>query len=182
MNFTVPRGSKWSEWASLWTERASEASIAKRCRASERSERCERTNVASDRVALSKRDCRRLETPSLLSTAVNVIHLISLWYIHQWDWNCVHSFILPIIRLINCSRSLFSIYLFLYLIVHSFDVIKVLNSTSLLKSTCCRDVGPISLFAQQLNSLFSSFRLFSFRWLTNNSSAFFLRPAPNLLI
>ena len=28
-----------------------------RCRASERSERCERTNMASDRVAFSKRDC-----------------------------------------------------------------------------------------------------------------------------
>ena len=33
-----------------------------RCRASERSERCERTNMASDRVAFSKRDCLWLET------------------------------------------------------------------------------------------------------------------------
>ena len=33
------------------------------CRASERSERCKQTNVASDRVALSKRDPLRLETP-----------------------------------------------------------------------------------------------------------------------
>ena len=47
MNFTVPRGSERSEWASPWTER----SKAERCGASERSERCERTNVASDRVA-----------------------------------------------------------------------------------------------------------------------------------
>ena len=43
----------------------SERSTAERCGASERSERCERTNVASDRVACSKRDCLRLETPSL---------------------------------------------------------------------------------------------------------------------
>ena len=35
----------------------SECSEAERCGASEWSERCERTNVASDRVALSKRDC-----------------------------------------------------------------------------------------------------------------------------
>ena len=34
-----------------------ERSEAERCGASERSERCERTNVASDRVTLSKRDC-----------------------------------------------------------------------------------------------------------------------------
>ena len=34
----------------------SERSEAERCGASERSERCERTNVASDRVALLKRD------------------------------------------------------------------------------------------------------------------------------
>ena len=34
----------------------SERSKAERCGASEPSERCERTNVASDRVALSKRD------------------------------------------------------------------------------------------------------------------------------
>ena len=32
-------------------------SEAERCRVIERSERCERTNVASDRVARSKRDC-----------------------------------------------------------------------------------------------------------------------------
>ena len=30
---------------------------AERCGASEQSERCERTNIASDRVARSKRDC-----------------------------------------------------------------------------------------------------------------------------
>ena len=41
----------------------SERSEAERCEASERSGRCERTNVASDRVALSKRDRLRLETP-----------------------------------------------------------------------------------------------------------------------
>ena len=46
---TVPWGSEQSEWASLWTERA------QRCGASERSERCEETNVASDRVARLKR-------------------------------------------------------------------------------------------------------------------------------
>ena len=56
---TVPRGSERSEWASPWTER----SEAERCGASERSERCERTNVASDRVARSKRDRLWLETP-----------------------------------------------------------------------------------------------------------------------
>ena len=42
----------------------SERSAAERCGASERSERCERTNVASDRVACSKRDRLGLETPS----------------------------------------------------------------------------------------------------------------------
>ena len=35
----------------------SERSEAERCGASERSEWCKRTNVASDRGALSKRDC-----------------------------------------------------------------------------------------------------------------------------
>ena len=58
---TVPRGSERSEWASPWTKH----SEAERCEASERSERCEQTNVASDRVAHSKRDCLWLETPPL---------------------------------------------------------------------------------------------------------------------
>ena len=35
----------------------SERSKTERCGVSERSERCERTNVESDRVARSKRDC-----------------------------------------------------------------------------------------------------------------------------
>ena len=48
--------SEVSERAREWSERAKQ-SEAERCGASERSERCERTNVASDRVALSKRDC-----------------------------------------------------------------------------------------------------------------------------
>ena len=63
---TVPRGSEQSEWASPWTEQASkrsEHSEEERCGASKRSERCERTNIASDRVAGSKRDCLWLETP-----------------------------------------------------------------------------------------------------------------------
>ena len=47
----MKRASEQSEWRE-----------AERCRASERSERCERTNVARDRVALSKRD--RLTPPS----------------------------------------------------------------------------------------------------------------------
>ena len=45
------RASEVSERAREWSKRA------KRCGASERSEQCERTNVASDRVALTKRDC-----------------------------------------------------------------------------------------------------------------------------
>ena len=54
--FTSPRGSERSELASLWMERASEVSKwseprkAEHCRASERCERCEQTNTASDRV------------------------------------------------------------------------------------------------------------------------------------
>ena len=48
--------SEVSERAREWSERA-ERSEAERCGASERSEQCERMNVASDRVALSKRDC-----------------------------------------------------------------------------------------------------------------------------
>ena len=41
-------------------------SAAERCGASERSERCERTNVASDRVALSKRDCHTSSNTPLI--------------------------------------------------------------------------------------------------------------------
>ena len=41
----------------------SECSKAKCCVASERSEWCEQTNLASDRVAGSKRDCLSLESP-----------------------------------------------------------------------------------------------------------------------
>ena len=61
---TVPRGSEQSEWASPWTERASKASVAKRSKAERcgASERCEWMNVASDRVARSKRSCLWLET------------------------------------------------------------------------------------------------------------------------
>ena len=47
---TVPRGSERSEWASWWTEGASkrsEQSEAEHCGASEWSERCDQTNVAS---------------------------------------------------------------------------------------------------------------------------------------
>ena len=44
----------------------SELSEAERCGASERSERCERTNVASDRVALLKRDCHEKKQALIL--------------------------------------------------------------------------------------------------------------------
>ena len=43
----------------------SELSKAERCGASEQSERCERTNVASDRVARSKRGCLTRNAPLL---------------------------------------------------------------------------------------------------------------------
>ena len=60
-----PQGSEQCEWDSLWIGRASEASVAKRSAAewvSGVSGASERTNVASDRVALSKRDRLWLET------------------------------------------------------------------------------------------------------------------------
>ena len=41
--------------------RQSKRSEVERGRASEWSEQCERTNVASDRVALSKRDCHAID-------------------------------------------------------------------------------------------------------------------------
>ena len=46
-------GSEQSERAREWNKR----SRAERCGASEWSERCERTNIVSNQVALSKRDC-----------------------------------------------------------------------------------------------------------------------------
>ena len=80
---TVPEGSEQSEWASPWTKQASEASEwsecskAERCGASERSERCEWTNIVSDRVALSKRDCVWLETqPKYCYTKSSVISFL----------------------------------------------------------------------------------------------------------
>ena len=57
---------EWAKWVSKPVNGASERSEAERCGGSERSERCERTNVASDRVAYSKRDCLWLETPSVI--------------------------------------------------------------------------------------------------------------------
>ena len=75
---TVPRGSERSEWVSPWMERArewseqSERSEAELGGVSEKSEWCERTNVASDRVALSKRDCLWIETCSYLGIRVKV--------------------------------------------------------------------------------------------------------------
>ena len=55
---------KWVSKPVNGVSEQSERSKAKRCRLSEQSERCERTNVASDWVARSKRDCLQLETPS----------------------------------------------------------------------------------------------------------------------
>ena len=62
---TVLGGSGRSEWASPWMDWASEQSErieAERCRVSEQSERCKQTNIVSDQVARSKRDCLWLET------------------------------------------------------------------------------------------------------------------------
>ena len=80
---TVPEGSEQSEWASPWMKQASDASDwsecskAERCGASERSERCEWTNIVSDRVALSKRDCVWLETrPKYCYTKSSVISFL----------------------------------------------------------------------------------------------------------
>ena len=66
MNFTVPRGSEWSERASPWMERV------EGCVARERIERCERTNIASDLVARYKCDCLWLDTPSCPLSRVHV--------------------------------------------------------------------------------------------------------------
>ena len=49
---TVPQGSQWRKWASPWMEQCE----AERCKASKRSERCQRTIIASDQVVHSKRN------------------------------------------------------------------------------------------------------------------------------
>ena len=75
---------EWAKWVSEPVKRASEQnewSEAERCRASERSERCERTNVASDWVPRSKRNCLWLETPpwsSILSYNTSILLLICI--------------------------------------------------------------------------------------------------------
>ena len=101
---TVLRGSERSEWASPWTERASEASGAKRikaehCIASQRSEQCERTNIASDWVACTKRVCLWLETPpnsvinnSWKKSLRELISSAEIWY----QWNLNHVWLLGI--------------------------------------------------------------------------------------
>ena len=95
------------EWANWVSEPVNGASVAKRskaerCGASERSERCERTNVASDRVALSKRNRLRLEMPPKCTTASasvgQSIYLsvhMSAWMVcDKWDVCQYHSGIL----------------------------------------------------------------------------------------
>ena len=100
---TVPRGSERSEWASPWMER----SEAERCGASERSERCERTNVARDRVALSKRNRLWLETPpesySVYTRVQTLSHFNLSWVTmvtmvvmvlaedHRTGWECLNQ-------------------------------------------------------------------------------------------
>ena len=58
---------EWAKWVSKPVNGASEwskHSEAERCEGSHQSERCEWTNVASNRLACSKRDCLGLETTS----------------------------------------------------------------------------------------------------------------------
>ena len=90
---TVPRGSEQSEWASPWTERASEASIVKRS-AGERvsgvsgvSGASERTNEATEWPVQSNLRSNENNSPFLLIyIIVNrlEIHLIFLFLVIRW--------------------------------------------------------------------------------------------------
>ena len=57
----ITRGSE-QKWVSKPMIGVSEWSKVERCRVSKQSERCERTNIASDRVARQRHDCHRVET------------------------------------------------------------------------------------------------------------------------
>ena len=79
---TVPRGSEQSEWASLWMERMSKASVqtkhseAEHCTASERSERCDRVACLKTRLPVTR------NTSYMCESAAPNNSRISFFFLH----------------------------------------------------------------------------------------------------